>query len=85
MIMRALLYPLATEKALGMIDRFNTVSYVVDIRAGKGAIKSEFESLFGVKVASINTFTTIKNTKKAYIRIRKDFKASDIARKLKLV
>jgi large subunit ribosomal protein L23 len=83
--MNALLYPLSTEKALNMIDRYNTISHIVDGRVGKAEIKKEFEQTFNVKVDQVNTTTTIKNKKKAYIRIKKEFKAGDIARKLKLV
>lgn len=83
--MRALLYPLSTEKALGMIDKYNTITYIVDMRVKKPDIKQEFEEMFKVKVANINTQLTLNNTKKAYIRIKKEYKASDIARKLKLV
>lgn len=83
--MVALMYPLSTEKALNMIDRSNTVSYIVDFRATKSEIKSEFEKVFGVKVATINTAITMKNRKRAYIKLKPEFKAGDIARKLKLV
>ncbi len=83
--MNALMYPVATEKALNIVDRNNVIIYVVDMRSNKKQIKDEFEKTFGVKVANVNTAITIKNTKKAYIRLAKDVKASDIARKLKLV
>jgi large subunit ribosomal protein L23 len=83
--MRALLYPLTTEKALNAIDKHNTISYIVDMRVGKKQIKEEFENIFKVKTERINTTTTMNNTKKAYIKIKKEYKASDIARKLKLV
>lgn len=83
--MTSILYPVATEKALGKIDAANTITLVVDSRSDKKTIKKEFEDMFSVKVASINTSTTIKNKKKAYLKLAKDYKASDIARKLKLV
>jgi ribosomal protein L23 len=83
--MNALLYPIATEKVLGSVDRDNMIVYVVDMRSNKKQIKEEFEKMFGVKVDKINTSITIKNMKKAYIRINKASKASDIARRLKLV
>lgn len=85
MIMRALLYPIATEKVLGGVDRDNTIVYVVDMRSKKNEIREEFEKTFGVKVDKINTSITIKNIKKAYIRINRASKASDIARRLKIV
>lgn len=83
--MNALMYPMSTEKALNLIDRSNTISYVVDFRSNKEQIKKEFEQTFGVKVANVNTAITMKNIKRAYIRIKPEFKASDVARKLKLV
>ncbi len=83
--MNVLMYPIATEKVLGSVDRDNMIVYVVDMRANKTQIKAEFEKTFGVKVEKINTSISIKNIKKAYIRIGKESKASDIARKLKLV
>lgn len=83
--MNSLIYPLSTEKALNMIDKNNTVSYVVDIRSSKSDIRKEFEETFGVKVKSVNTEITMNNSKRAYIRLKEGFKASDVARKLKLV
>ncbi len=83
--MEALMYPIATEKALNIVDKNNVIIYVVDLRANKKQIKEEFEKTFGVRVASVNTVRTIKNLKKAYIKLDKGVKASEIARKLKLV
>ena len=78
-------YPLATEKAVGMIDRENTIIYITDNRATKTEIKAEFEKTFNVKVDRVNTENTVTNQKKAFVRLKKGYKASDIAVKLKLV
>lgn len=83
--MTTLMYPIATEKAINMIERNNLIVYVVDSRATKPEIKKEFESLFKVKVASVATARMPQNFKKAFIKIAPEFKASDIALKLKLV
>jgi ribosomal protein L23 len=83
--MSVLFYPIATEKAINMIERNNVITYVVDSRANKAAIKKEFEDVFKVKVEKVNTEIEIGNRKRAFIRISKSFKASDIALKLKLV
>lgn len=79
------MYPLATEKALNMIDKNNVITYVVDFRSAKPEIKKEFEQTFGVKVQDVNTSMTIKNIKKAFITLKPEFKAADVARKLKLL
>ncbi len=83
--MGVLKYPVATEKAVGMVDKMNTIIYVADFRAGKAEIKKEFERLFGVKVERINTVNMPTNLKKAFIKLKQPYKASDIAIKLKLV
>ena len=83
--MTVLKYPLATEKSIGVIEKNNTITYIVDFRAPKAQIKKEFEDKFGVKVSSIRIATTPKNEKKAFIKIGAGSKASEIAMKLKLV
>lgn len=81
----ALKYPLATEKATGMINKANTITYVVDFRASKGTIAKQFEERFGVKVESVRTTSMPNNIKKAFIKIAKGYNAGDVAMKLKLV
>jgi large subunit ribosomal protein L23 len=83
--MVVLKYPLATEKAISMVDKLNIITYIVDFRASKTEIKKEFESMFGVKIERINAVNTATNTKKVYIKMAKGFKATDVASKLKLV
>jgi large subunit ribosomal protein L23 len=83
--MSILKYPLATEKSVGIVDRNNVITYMVDSRASKAEIKKEFESTFSVKVKSINTINMPKNTKKAFIKLAKGSNAADVAVKLKLV
>ncbi len=83
--MSVLMYPLATEKAINMIDRDNVITYVVALNATKKDVKDEFEKLFNVKVEKVNIQRDPKNNKKAYIKLSKEFRASDIALKLKLV
>jgi large subunit ribosomal protein L23 len=78
-------YPLSTEKSIGIIEKGNTITYMVDFRASKAQIKKEFEERFGVKIAAIRVANTPRNEKKAYIKLAKGSNASDIAMKLKLV
>lgn len=80
----ALLYPVTTEKAIGMIERMNTLVFVVETKATKPEIKKEVESSFGVKVDSVNTLVSPGGKKKAFIRLTKEFRADDVAAKLKI-
>jgi large subunit ribosomal protein L23 len=83
--MSILKYPMSTEKSVGIVDRGNTITYIVDSRASKSEIKKEFENAFNVKVKHINTINLPKNEKKAFIKLAKGYLATDIALKLKLV
>lgn len=78
-------YPLVTEKSIGLIEKENTIVFIVDRRADKKKIKEEIEKLYGVKVERINTISTIKGKKKAFVKLTAGFKASDLAMKLKLM
>ncbi len=83
--MPVLQYPIATEKALSMVESQNTIIYVVNIGADKKSIRKEFEDTFKVKVQRVNTAIEPYNEKRAYIKLASGFQASDIAKKLKLV
>jgi large subunit ribosomal protein L23 len=80
-----ILYPLMTENALRLIEEENKLTFIVDIRASKADVKKAIEVLFDVKVDSVNTLITPKGKKKAYVKLRPDYKASDLAMKLGLL
>lgn len=80
--------PLVTEKAI-TAQNMGKYAFVVDAKATKGQIASEFQSLFGFKALAVNLFTVkgkvksnwktrtpvIKpDTKKAIITVKKDQK-----------
>ena len=77
-----LLYPLMTEKAVSLIETQNKLTFIVDLRASKGDIKRAFEKLFEVKVAEVKTLITPDGRKKAYIKLKPEYDASDIAVRL---
>lgn len=77
-------YPLTTEKAVKMIESENKMTFIVDRRTSKQEIKKTVEKEFNVKVESVNT--EIKQNKKiAFVKLKKEFKAMDIATKLGLM
>ena len=78
-------YPHLTEKSVTLIESANTIVFVVKLRAKKPDIKKEFEEVFEVKVAKVNTEVTPNGKKKAYIKLKPEFKASDVAIKLGVV
>lgn len=79
---RAILYPVMTEDAVNLIESENKLTFVVDISVGKGDIRRAVEELYDVKVAEVNTVITCDGRKKAFVKLRSEYKASDIAVRL---
>lgn len=80
-----LIRPVHSEKALMLIDKQNTLVFIVDRRATKTEIKEAVEKMFGVKVVKVNTLITPRGEKKAYVKLSSEYKASDVATKLGLM
>ena len=72
----------ATEKAINYIEKYNTLTFIVDLKATKHDIKRAVEELFSVKVLKVRTLITPKGEKKAYVRLAPEYKASEIASRL---
>jgi len=77
--------PIATEKTLRLIERENTLVFIVRRDANKEEIKRAVEEVFGVKVIKVRTLITMEGEKKAYVKLHSDFKATDIATRLGLL
>ncbi len=76
--------PLVTEKAVMMIEMNNTLSFKVDKDMTKTELKKEIEELFGVKIDKVKT--QIRNNQKhAYVKLKKEFPAIDVATKLGII
>ena len=73
------LYPMMTEDAVSSIEAENKLTFVVAINASKDEIRRAVEVLYEVKVASVNTAITSDSRKKAFVKLRPEFKASDVA------
>ena len=75
-------FPLVTEKAVNMIDAENKITFIVADKAGKKEIKKVVEGAYGVKVEKINVVRDRKGRKKAIVKLKKGFKAEELATKL---
>ena len=80
-----LLYPLANEKAVRLIESENKLIFIVERTAEKKDIKKAMQETFNVKVININTLITPGGKKKAYITLSKDTPALDVATQLGLM
>ena len=78
------LKPIVTEKAVMMIEAQNVLTFGTERKTTKKQIKKEIEGLFKVKIEKINTLIK-KNKKYAYVKLKKEFPAIDIATKLGII
>ena len=75
------MYPIATEKAMRILESENKIVLSVDKQTTRREIKEGIEKEFGVKVGKVNILVGERGQKKAYVKIIKG-KATDIATKL---
>lgn len=76
--------PIVTEKAVMAIESQNVLTFKVAEKMTKEIIKKEIEEVFGVKVEKVRT-RTVGNEKYAYVKLKKEFLAIDLATKLGLM
>jgi large subunit ribosomal protein L23 len=78
------LYPVTTEKAINLLQLQNKLTFIVEPKATKTEIKKEIEQKFDVKVEKVNVMNTLSGKRKALVKLTKEFKADDVAAKLKI-
>jgi len=78
------LKPIVTEKAVMLIEAKNVLTFQLEKDKSKKEIKKEVEELFNVKVASVNTGIR-KNKKYAYVKLKPENPAIDVATKLGII
>ncbi|MCW1291656.1 MAG: 50S ribosomal protein L23 [Candidatus Rehaiarchaeum fermentans] len=72
---------ISSEKAISLIQKNNSLIFVVNEKANKIEIKKEIERLFNVKAEKVNTMWR-NNRKIAIVKLRKESNATDLASKL---
>jgi large subunit ribosomal protein L23 len=71
-----------TESASLMVEKDNKLMFIVNIKAGKNDVKKAVEQLYEVKVDKITLLITPHGEKKAFVKLKPEYKASDVAIKL---
>ena len=72
---------ISSEKIVRMIERENLLCFETDRKVKKEEIKKEVEELFNVKVESVKTLIR-SNKKRAYVKLKPEFVAADVATKV---
>ena len=78
-------YPLSTEKCMGLIEAENSLVFICDLKDSKDEIRRLVELQFSVKVSKVRTLIDRKGRKKAFVKLKGDSTALDLATTLGLM
>ena len=81
---KLILHPYITEKTFTLIEKENKLTFIVHDTADKVSIREALKVLYDVEADAVNTVRTIYG-KKAFVRMKADGGARDLATKLGLV
>lgn len=84
-ILSVIIRPYSSEKTMRLMDRENTIVFIVDRKATKHDVKRAVEKLLKVKVVEVRTAITPRGEKKAYVKLSQEYKARDVAASLGLL
>ena len=82
---KVLKYSHMTEKSISLVERENKLVFIVNRKYTKNQIKQAFEEAFNVKIQNINTLITRSGEKKAFIKLKPEYHAADVAVKLGII
>ena len=75
-------YPTMTERSVYMIENENKLVFIVNRQATKNQIASAIKELYEVEAKEINTLIDRQGEKKAFIKLKEGYSASEVAIKL---
>ena len=75
-------YPTMTERSVYMIENENKLIFIVDRRANKNDIAMAVKALYDIEAEEVNTLIDRKGNKKAFVKLKSGYKASEVAIKL---
>ncbi|MFQ5970226.1 MAG: 50S ribosomal protein L23 [Nitrososphaerales archaeon] len=81
---KLILHPYMTEKTFALIEKENKLVFIVSDSANKKSLKEAIKILYDVEADAVNTASTIYG-KKAFVTIKAEGRARDLATKLGLV
>ena len=77
-----IMYPTMTERSVYMIENENKLIFIVHREANKKDIAKAIKELYEVEVKEINTLIDRNGKKKAFIKLKEGYSASELAIKL---
>jgi len=82
---RIIRFPLTTEHAMKKIEDHNTLVFVCDNHAAKPQIKKAVKKLYNVDCIKINTLIMCNGLKKAYVKLKSEDDALDVANQIGII
>jgi len=79
------IHPVATEKAIALIEKENKMVFIVEKDATKKEIAEDVEKSYNVKVEKVTVTITPQGRKKAYVKLQKGYSADELAARLKII
>ena len=80
-----IMYPISTEKSIRLMESENKLVFRIARKSTKASIKKAVQELFKAKVVKVNTLTTPKGEKRAYVKFSPESPAIDIATQMGLM
>ena len=77
-----IMYPTMTERSVYMIENENKLIFIVSREATKKDIAKAVKELYQVETEEINTLIDRQGKKKAFVKLKEGFSASEVAIKL---
>ncbi len=75
-------YPLITEKTVAMMEKENKLVFIVSRKANKIDIRDAVEKLYEVEVEKICVMIHTDGKKRAYVKLREEYLADEVATKM---
>jgi large subunit ribosomal protein L23 len=75
-------YPMMTERSVNMIENENKLIFIVNREADKDDIAKAVKDLYEVEAETVRTLITRQGEKKAFVKLKAGFSASEVAIKL---
>jgi large subunit ribosomal protein L23 len=75
-------YPMMTERSVNMIENENKLIFIVNREADKDDIAKAVKELYEVEADTVRTLITRQGEKKAFVKLKAGFSASEVAIKL---
>jgi len=77
-----IVHPLITEKTVATMERDNILTFIVSLGSNKQDIYNAVEELYEVEVEKVSTTILSSGKKKAYVKLKEEYPADEVATKI---